>query len=76
MAPLLDKLVQEYEDVLDLVKVDADDPENEDLMLKYNVMSMPTLVLMYDDRVLGILTGGQSVAQLQTWLDLKLGELE
>lgn len=69
---MLDKLAQEYENEIDLVKVDADDPANEDLMRKHNVMSMPTLVLLNGNEVLGVLTGGQTEAKLKTWIDLRL----
>lgn len=69
---MLDKLAQEYENEIDLVKVDADDPVNEDLMRKHNVMSMPTLVLLQNDNVLGALVGGQSYTDLNAWLDINL----
>ena len=42
-APVLDKLADEYEGKAGIVKVDVD--QNQELAMKYNVMSIPTVVL-------------------------------
>lgn len=42
-APVLDKLANEYEDKATIVKVDVD--QNQELAMKYSVMSIPTVIL-------------------------------
>ena len=69
MAPILDRLSQEYQDKIDLIKVDADLETNEDLLRKYDVMSIPTLVLLDGDRVVGQMVGQKSQVVLQEWID-------
>jgi thioredoxin 1 len=42
-APVLDKLAGEYEGKASIVKVDVD--QNQELAMKYSVMSIPTVIL-------------------------------
>lgn len=41
--PILEKISQDFKDKLSIFKVDVD--QNQDLAQKYNVMSIPTLIL-------------------------------
>jgi thioredoxin-like negative regulator of GroEL len=65
----LDRISQEYQDKLDLVKVDADKPENEDLLRQFDVKSIPTLVLLAGDTVVGVKVGQTSEIALREWID-------
>ncbi len=69
MAPILDRLAQENEGKLELIKVDADLESNEDLLRKYEVMSIPTLILLDGDTVVGQMVGQKSQVVLQEWID-------
>lgn len=70
MAPILDKLALEFGGQIELVKVDADKPENEELLRQYDVRSIPTLVLLSDQGdVLGKMIGAKSYTELSTWLN-------
>lgn len=73
MAPILDKVLKEF-DNLELVKVDADVPENEDLLRDYDVRSIPTLVLVNNDgEIISALVGAHSKDQLKDWLKTEIG---
>lgn len=53
-----------------MLKIDADAPENEDVMNEYDVRSIPTLVLLDEnDKVLGRVIGQKSEPFLQDWID-------
>jgi thioredoxin 1 len=43
IAPLVDQIATEYSDKIKVAKLDAD--ENQDILMRYNVMSIPTLIL-------------------------------
>ncbi len=76
MSPVIEKLAQEFSDQVELVKVDADKPENEYLLEQYDIRSIPTLVLAHNNTVYGQLTGQQSEAKLRDWLHYGLDEFE
>ncbi len=69
MAPILDRLAQDNEGKLDLIKVDSDLESNEDLLRKYDVRSIPTLILLDGDTVVGQMVGQKSQVVLQEWID-------
>lgn len=58
-----------------LLKVNADLPENEQLLRDYDVMSIPTLVLLdADGKELSKMVGQQSKIVLREWLEDNLKE--
>ena len=58
LAPALEEISEEYADKIKVAKVDAD--ENDELVMKYRVMSLPTLLYFKDgsetDRTTGPIT--------------------
>lgn len=54
---------------MDLIKVDADLDTNEDLLREYDIMSIPTLILLDGDRVVGKMVGQKSEVVLREWID-------
>jgi thioredoxin len=72
IAPILEKLAEEFQGQLELVKIDADDPGNDELLIKYDVKSIPTLILLNGDEVLSTLVGLKSEADLRAWIRLGL----
>lgn len=76
MAPTIEKLSQEFSNQIDLVKVNADKPENEDLLRQYDIRSIPTLVLAHNNVTYGILVGQQSESALRDWLNHGSDEFE
>ncbi len=55
IAPALEEIATEYSGRLKVVKVDVD--ENQEISIKYNVRSIPTLLLFKDGQVVETLIG-------------------
>lgn len=55
LAPALEEISEEYADKIKVAKVDAD--ENDELVMKYRVMSLPTLLYFKDGSETGRTTG-------------------
>ena len=55
LAPALEEISEEYADKIKVAKVDAD--ENDELVMKYRVMSLPTLLYFKDGNETGRTTG-------------------
>jgi thiol-disulfide isomerase/thioredoxin len=71
MAPVIEKVTQELG--INLVKVDADDSENEHLLEHYDIRSIPTFILVEDgdhgsEKTLGTLVGAVSETELSRWI--------
>lgn len=64
LAKLLEKL-----DV-DVIEKDIDLDENRELLAKYNIRSVPTLVAINGDIVEGTIGGSVSEARLRDWLSI------
>lgn len=54
MSPIIEDLAKEYKDVK-FVKIDID--KNEELAIKYNVMSIPTMIIMKNGDVIKTFLG-------------------
>lgn len=76
LSPLLDRLVQEFSDQIDLVKVDADQEGNFDLLAQYNIKSIPTLILLLDNEVMGTIVGIKPEDELRAWLQVHVSFME
>jgi thioredoxin 2 len=70
MAPVVEKLTNELGIIL--VKLNADEPENEDMLRDYDVRSIPTLVLLEGVRHVGTYIGFKGEADLRSWLDVSM----
>lgn len=66
---MLDRLTQEYSEQIELIKVDADKEDNFEVMAQYDVQSIPTLVMIWNDEVVGKVIGAQSEPYLRDWFD-------
>ena len=67
IAPLLEEMVDKYEDRLKIVKIDVD--QNKELPGKYGVRGIPTLVLFKDGNVKDQSVGALSRSQLSAFID-------
>ncbi|OUU78369.1 MAG: thioredoxin [Gammaproteobacteria bacterium TMED78] len=67
IAPLLDSIAEEYADRLKVVKLNID--EHQQIAPKYNVRSIPTLLVFKDGEVAGQQVGAVSKAQLTKFID-------
>ncbi|CAN5837813.1 MAG: thioredoxin [Actinobacteria bacterium] len=68
VAPVLDKIVEERQDELKLVKVNID--EEQELSQRYGVMSIPTMILFRDGAPAASAVGAQPKAALERTLGL------
>lgn len=66
MAPLLEKLVNEYQGKVILAKVNAD--EEQMLASQFGVRSLPSLKLVYQGQLVSELDGAQTEGALRQWL--------
>ncbi len=67
IAPLLDEMADEYDDKLAIVKVNID--QNQQTAMRFNVRSIPTLILMKDGDVQAQKLGAMSKSQLTEFID-------
>ncbi|MBA3400637.1 MAG: thioredoxin [Actinobacteria bacterium] len=68
VAPVLDKIAEERQDELKLVKVNID--EEQELSQRYGVMSIPTMILFRDGAPAASAVGAQPKAALERTLGL------
>ena len=66
LSPVLEDLASDR-DSIDIVKVDIDESMN--LARQYGIMSVPTLVLMKDGKILAKTSGFQPKDSIQRWID-------
>jgi thioredoxin 1 len=69
VAPVLDKIAQEREGNLKLVKVNID--ENQDLAGRYGVMSIPTMILFKDGEPAAATMGARPKGDIEKQLGLE-----
>lgn len=67
MAPIIDELAVDYNDQLDVVKVDTN--SQPDLAAQYGVLSLPALLFFQNGEVVKTLSGGQTKRQLIKAID-------
>ena len=66
MAPILERLVNEYQGKVLLAKVNAD--EQQMLASQFGVRSLPSLKLVYQGQLVSELDGAQTEGALRQWL--------
>ena len=71
VSPALEQLATEMAGQLKLVKLNTD--ENPQVSQRFNVLSIPTLLLFNDGEVVDRQVGAAPAATLRTWLQGKLG---
>lgn len=65
MHPIIDKVVSENE-TLEVLKINVD--ENEELAREYGIMSIPTLILFKDKKIVEMKTGFTSNEEINNWI--------
>ena len=64
LSPVLDKVAQSFSGQLKVVKCNVD--ENQDVAMKYGVMSIPNLIFFKDGQVVNQAVGYMNESQLTT----------
>lgn len=72
LGPILDQIAAERGEDLDVVKVNVD--ENQDLALRYQVISIPTMKLFKDGEILHTISGARSKGALLKELEPHLAD--
>ena len=68
VSPVLDKIAEERGDELKLVKINVD--ENQELMIRYGVQSIPTIILFKGGEAAAFAVGAQPKGALERSLGL------
>ena len=71
IAPMLETIAEEYQGRLKVVKINVD--ENPQTPLKYNVRSIPTLLLLKGESVEGQQVGAVAKGALAYFIDKNIG---
>ena len=71
IAPIVDQLAIEYDGKIKVGKLDAD--ENQDVLMRYGVMSIPTLILFKGGEPVVRITGYQPKDRIRNQLVPHLG---
>ena len=71
VAPVLDELAGEYDGKLSIMRMDID--QNPKMAAKYNVMSIPTLLIFKQGKPVSHMVGFRPKADLKRNLDAALG---
>ena len=67
VAPVIEQLSKEYSGKAKFVKVDTD--ANQDLAMRYGIMSIPTVMLFAEGKVKDVVIGAAPAATYKTKLD-------
>jgi thioredoxin 1 len=70
MSPVVDELAADYEGRVKIGKVNTD--ENRGIATKYNIMSIPTILLMKDGQIIDTVVGAIPKTVLQEKIDRML----
>ena len=70
LSPILDEIVNEYDDRVTIAKVNVDD--NIQIPPKYGIRGIPTMLLFKDGAVEGTKVGALSKANLSAFLDANI----
>lgn len=70
IAPVLEQLSKEMEGKVKIIGIDVD--QEQQLAMRYNVMSIPTLLLFKNGEVLGQVVGFQSKPMLEKFIQRAL----
>ena len=62
IAPIISEISEEYSDKVKVCKVNVD--ENNELAMKYNIVSIPTLIFLKDGKVVETSIGFSSKSEL------------
>ena len=69
VSPVLDRIAEERADELKLVKINVD--ENQELMIRYGVQSIPTILLFKDGAPAAAVIGAQPKGAIEKGLGLE-----
>jgi thioredoxin 1 len=66
VSPIIDTLGKKHQSKIKVVKVNVD--ENEDLAMKFNIMSIPTIMLFNNGRLISSVIGAERLEKYEEFL--------
>ena len=69
MAPILEEISMEMKDKIKMVKIDAGNPANQELVTKYEIQNLPGIKLVKNNQVIGEFFGIHSKDSLIKGID-------
>jgi len=73
MNPIIEELEKTYAGKLTVEKINVDEPENQAMVARYNVMAMPTYFIEKDGHVVEQFVGAQGKSTLVSAITKALG---
>lgn len=70
MGPIFEELEKEYEEKITFEKVDVE--AEQDTASKFGIMSIPTFVILKDEKEIDRKTGAMPKEMVKEWLDSKV----
>jgi len=70
VAPIIDELAEEYDGKITVGKVNVD--KEEELAMNYKIMSIPTIMLFKDGKVIERVVGARSKSEFKELIDKNL----
>ncbi len=70
VSPVVEDLAKEYNDKVKFLKINVD--ENQDIAAKYEIFSIPTLLVFKGDKIIGQQVGATSKDVLKRFLEKSL----
>jgi len=67
VSPTIEELSKEYDGKVDFVKVNVD--QNNEIVSKYNVFSIPTLALFENGKIVAQSAGASSKEKIRSYID-------
>jgi len=71
-SPVVEEVSKDYEGKVKFMKVNADSDDNQRLLEKYSIMSIPTTLLIENGKVKAMNVGALSKEALRKWLKSNL----
>lgn len=71
VSPTVEELSKEYDDKVNFVKVNVD--QNNELASKYNVFSIPTLLIFKNGEAIAQAVGASSKSKIKDFIDKNIG---
>ena len=62
LSAILERIIKEYK--IDMKSIDIEEDNNQDLIRKYNIRSIPTLIFLNEDKEYNRFVGNQSYATI------------
>jgi len=75
IAPILEKIAEEFHDTLGIAKIEVDEGENMKIAGQYQVRGFPTLILFIDGKEIDRFSGTKPFHFIQTFIEERISSL-